>query len=88
MDAGNIWNVLDNVTEDASTLTSFSSLKDIAVGSGFGLRYDFGFFVFRLDAAIPIYDPRLKKEERFTPIVPNRFGTDDFILNLGIGYPF
>jgi outer membrane protein assembly factor BamA len=32
-DAGNIWN--DNVTDPKSTFTGLSSLKDIALGSGF-----------------------------------------------------
>ena len=36
-------------------------LKDIAVGSGFGLRYDFSFFVFRFDIG-------LKPMIRFTKI--------------------
>ncbi|MEP5936572.1 MAG: BamA/TamA family outer membrane protein, partial [Winogradskyella arenosi] len=49
VDAGNIWNVLDNVTEDAATLSNLSSLKDIAIGSGMGIRYDFDFFVLRFD---------------------------------------
>src|SRR5690606_19232962 len=41
VDAGNIWNAFDNVTTEGATFKNFSSLKDIAVGSGFGLRYDF-----------------------------------------------
>jgi hypothetical protein len=36
---GNIWNVYDNVDEK-STFNGFKSLKDIALGTGFGLRYD------------------------------------------------
>jgi outer membrane protein assembly factor BamA len=40
-DAGNIWNVSDNVTDPKSTFTG-RSLK-IALGSGFGLRYDLTF---------------------------------------------
>ncbi|MBQ0767945.1 MAG: BamA/TamA family outer membrane protein, partial [Bizionia sp.] len=43
IDAGNIWNVLDDVEDEQATFNSFSSLKNIAVGSGFGLRYDFNF---------------------------------------------
>jgi hypothetical protein len=31
-DAGNIWNVYDNVTDEKSTFTGFKSLKDIALG--------------------------------------------------------
>jgi outer membrane protein assembly factor BamA len=42
-DAGNIWNVYDNVTDEKSTFNGFKSLKDIALGTGFGLRYDLSF---------------------------------------------
>jgi outer membrane protein assembly factor BamA len=43
-DAGNIWNVYDNVTDEKSTFNGFKSLKDIALGTGFGLRYDLSFY--------------------------------------------
>src|SRR5690606_15018407 len=45
VDIGNIWNTLDNVTDDPLVFDELSDLKNIAVASGFGLRYDFGFFV-------------------------------------------
>jgi outer membrane protein assembly factor BamA len=41
-DAGNIWNVYDNVTDEKSTLMVLK-VKDIALGTGFGLRYDLSF---------------------------------------------
>ena len=49
VDTGNIWNALDDVEDDNATFTNFNSLKDIAIGSGFGFRYDFSFFIFRFD---------------------------------------
>ena len=56
-DIGNIWNALDNVDDPQATFTGFSSLKDIAVGTGFGFRYDFSFFVIRFDIGLKTYDP-------------------------------
>jgi hypothetical protein len=84
IDAGNIWNVLDNVQEDAATFTNFSSLKDIAVGSGFGVRYDFDFFVLRFDVGFKTYDPSLDPSKRW-------FTNSNFrnaVYNIGINYPF
>ena len=46
-DAGNIWNVFDNVEDPDATFNGFSSLGDIALGTGFGLRYDFTYFLLR-----------------------------------------
>ena len=41
VDAGNIWNVLDNVDDEKSVFKNLNSLKNSAVGSGFGLRPEF-----------------------------------------------
>ncbi len=84
VDAGNIWNTLDNITDPAYTFTSFSDLKDIAIGSGFGLRYDFGFFVFRLDLGFKTYDPAYIEGERW--FKDYNFG--NAVYNIGINYPF
>src|SRR5690606_14315302 len=56
IDTGNIWNVFDDVTDPKATFTNFASLKDIAIGSGFGLRYDFSFIVFHFDIRFITYD--------------------------------
>ena len=99
-DIGNIW-IYDNdsittIIGDPAIDEKIDSFKfkwenlnqQIAISSGLGIRYDFGFFVFRLDAAIPIFDPRLDFGKRFTPNNPSRFSINIFELNLGIGYPF
>ncbi len=84
IDAGNVW--LRTRSEDFQKgefkLNSF--YKQIAMDIGFGLRFDFSFFIFRLDAAVPFHNPSL----------PDKwFNREDFrlknsILNFGIGYPF
>ena len=84
IDTGNIWNVLDDVTDDKATFTSFSSLKDIAIGSGFGLRYDFGFAVFRFDIGFKTYDPSYPENNRWF----NDYNFTNAVYNIGINYPF
>ncbi|WP_299889154.1 BamA/TamA family outer membrane protein [uncultured Lacinutrix sp.] len=84
IDAGNIWNVLDDVEEDAAIFNSFSSLKDIAIGSGFGLRYDFNFFVIRGDIGFKTYDPSYRDENRWF----NDYNFKNAVYNIGINYPF
>ena len=84
VDAGNIWNVLDNVEDDSATFTNFNSLKDIAVGSGFGLRYDFSFFVFRFDIGFKTYDPFYRDRNRWF----NDYNFANAVYNIGINYPF
>lgn len=84
IDAGNIWNVLDNVEDEASTFTNFQSLQDIAIGSGFGLRYDFGFFVFRFDTGFKTYNPELPLNKRWF----QEYNFSNAVYNIGINYPF
>lgn len=84
VDAGNIWNAFDNVTDDASIFDELSDLKNIAVGSGFGLRYDFGFFVIRLDTGFKTYDPARIEGERWF----KDYNFSNAVYNIGINYPF
>ncbi|MHA7943041.1 translocation and assembly module lipoprotein TamL [Formosa sp. 3Alg 14/1] len=84
VDIGNIWNVYDNIEDEASTFDSFNSLKDIAVGSGIGLRYDFSFLVFRFDVGFKTYDPSYSEGDRW--FKDYNFG--NAVYNVGINYPF
>ncbi|MCX7550826.1 BamA/TamA family outer membrane protein [Xanthomarina sp. F2636L] len=84
IDTGNIWNVFDDVTDPKATFTNFASLKDIAVGSGFGLRYDFGFAVFRFDIGFKTYDPSRQENNRWF----KDYNFSNAVYNIGINYPF
>ncbi|KQB38181.1 Outer membrane protein/protective antigen OMA87 [Flavobacterium daejeonense] len=83
-DAGNIWNVFDNVTDEKATFKNFSSLKDISLGSGFGLRYDLNFFVVRFDFGFKTYNPAEETGKKW--FRDYNFGHS--VLNFGINYPF
>ena len=83
-DVGNIWNALDNVNNPQATFTGLSSLKDIAVGTGFGFRYDFSFFVIRFDIGLKTYDPALPEGERWF----KNTNLSHAVYNVGINYPF
>ena len=84
IDTGNIWNVLDNVTDEKAVFEDFKSLRDIAVGSGFGVRYDFSFFVVRLDLAFKTYNPADEIGNRWF----RDYNFSNSVLNIGINYPF
>ena len=83
-DAGNIWNVLDNVTNEKSTFNSMADLKELALGTGFGLRYDFSFFVVRLDMGFKTYNPANEIDKRWF----NDYDFANSVFNFGINYPF
>ena len=83
VDAGNIWNVLDNITDEKATFDNLKSLGDTAIGSGFGVRYDFNFFVVRLDAGFKTYNPADDAQRWF-----HDYNFANSVLNIGINYPF
>ena len=84
IDAGNIWNIQDIVTDPDAKFTGLKSLQNIAVGSGFGFRYDFNFFVIRLDLGFKTYNPANPENEKW--LKEMRF--DKSVINIGINYPF
>lgn len=83
-DAGNIWNVFDNEDNPDAIFSGFDSLADIALGTGFGLRYDFTYFVFRLDIGFKTYNPADESSKRWF----RGYNLRNAVFNIGINYPF
>ncbi|TCN60717.1 outer membrane protein assembly factor [Flavobacterium circumlabens] len=83
-DAGNIWNVLDNVIDEKAKFSGVNDLAEIALGSGFGLRYDLSFFVIRLDLGFKTYNPAHDEGNRWF----REYNFGHSVLNFGINYPF
>ena len=84
IDAGNIWNVLDNISDSAYRFEGFKDLNEIAIGTGFGIRYDFDFFVLRLDTGFKTYNPALPRASRWE----TKYSIKEAVFNIGINYPF
>ncbi|MCF6132293.1 translocation and assembly module lipoprotein TamL [Flavobacterium wongokense] len=91
LDAGNIWLINKDIDKPGSQFTK-DFMKDIAVGIGAGLRFDFSFLVLRTDLAFPIRKPFLPNGQRWVLDEVN-FGSgswrkSNLLFNLAIGYPF
>ncbi len=73
IDAGNTWTfqqrkrTVNNVEVDNgnSQFRINQFYKEIAVGTGFGLRFDFTFLILRFDVGMKVYDPARDEGERF-----------------------
>ena len=83
-DAGNIWNVLDDIDNEAFRFDGLQDLKEIALATGFGLRYDFGFFVVRFDIGFKTHNPGNPEGERWF----KEYNFANAVYNIGINYPF
>ncbi len=83
-DIGNIWNVFDDTEEESRSFNGFEDLNELAIGSGIGVRYDSGLFIFRLDMGLKTYNPALIKKDRWF----NDFSLKKAVFNIGLNYPF
>lgn len=101
IDAGNVWTLRNDPTRTGETLSFQKLIPDIAVGTGFGLRVDFSFFLLRFDFGTKVWDPaRRYYSESEKQMVDERFilpqfsfrklsrGPNPLVVNFGIGYPF
>ncbi len=87
LDAGNIWAIDEKDDRPGAIFKWDSFYKEIALGTGFGTRFDFSFFIIRFDFGIPLYDPVYSENERWLGTF-DTFELSDFTFNFGIGYPF
>lgn len=83
-DAGNIWNVFDNFATKSAKFNTLGDLKEIALGTGFGLRYDLDFFVVRCDLGLKTFNPANEIGKRWF----NDYNFAHSVFNFGINYPF
>ena len=83
-DIGNIWNVFDDTQDPRRTFDGFNDLNELAIGSGFGIRYNLGYFVLRLDMGLKAYNPVLDSNERWM----TDFKLNKAVFNIGFNYPF
>ena len=60
-DVGNIWNIKNDPDNPNGVFTLTRFAKDIAIGIGTGIRFDFNYFLIRIDGGLKLKDPaRLK----------------------------
>ena len=91
VDAGNIFT---NRTDPARPGSKFSKdfIKQLAVGTGLGLRFDLSFLVLRVDGAFPIRKPYLPGGTKWVfnqvDFTSSQWRKENLVLNLAIGYPF
>lgn len=86
LDAGNIWLLKKDPNRPGGNLNAKTFFKDIALGTGIGLRYDISFLVIRADLGIGLHTPYPNPEKK------GYYNISSFKEGLGfhiaVGYPF
>lgn len=84
IDAGNIWEISSNNTEYEQANFKWNRfLDEIAVDIGFGLRYDFKYFILRTDLGFVAREPSDSDRWKWQTL-----NIKNSQLNIGLGYPF
>lgn len=106
LDAGNVWTIQEDPERCGSQFLLSERLRSdgcvndpfyrqIALGGGFGLRFDFSYFIFRLDMGVKLRNPQplfrngngsVRERDYWESF--RGFGLRDIAFNFGLGYPF
>lgn len=87
VDAGNIWSITAEDEREGALFRLGSFYKDIAVGTGMGIRLDFSFVIIRLDLGAKLRDPGYFSGPTWLPKYDSYF-REGLVLNFAIGYSF
>lgn len=85
VDAGNVWLLKNDVERSGGKLEASSFLKDLAIGTGVGLRFDIEMLVVRGDLGVGIHAPYYTGYGGYYNMESFR---KSLAFHLAIGYPF
>ncbi|GGH25797.1 membrane protein [Sphingobacterium alkalisoli] len=102
VDMGNIWRLREDRFNPNGQFEINKLFSQIAIGTGFGLRFDMDYFIMRLDAGLKVKDPQFVgtdqwviqkifdakdfKQEYYNSNRPDRYNFIQY--NFGVGLPF
>ena len=95
-DIGNIWNTHESNVDPSAGFKLDKLYKDLAIGVGSGIRFDFNYFIIRVDYALKMKDPtRLYNNGwmdlshfKWAEVKPNGLTVNNYAWQFGIGLPF
>ena len=87
IDAGNIWNTRKYPDMEDAVFKFNSFYKQIALSYGLGIRFNFNYFILRLDGGMKAINPSVTSGRLHYPITKPNFSRD-FALHFAVGLPF
>ncbi|MDD6356930.1 MAG: BamA/TamA family outer membrane protein [Bacteroidales bacterium] len=86
-DAGNVWTLNEYNTQPGGKFHFSDFYKQMALGYGAGLRFDFTYFLVRFDFGLKAYDPSKIAEGKAWRFANFKWENDK-AFHFAIGYPF
>lgn len=92
VDAGNVWLARKDSQRIGADFKLNRFYKEIALGTGIGMRADFTYFIFRFDVGVQVFDPTIDDGTKWVirniNVQEDRWLRNFFKFNIAIGYPF
>ncbi|WP_289872476.1 BamA/TamA family outer membrane protein, partial [uncultured Duncaniella sp.] len=85
LDAGNVWTLKNEPSRPGGQLRAKTFFKDLALGTGVGLRFDISMLVIRGDLGIGIHAPYDTGKRGYYNMESFK---KSLAFHLAIGYPF
>ena len=85
-DAGNIWTLRDYSDQPGGRFELGNFYKTMAGSIGMGLRFNFNYFLLRVDCGMKVYDPSLIQSDPWRIRQIDQW--NDFAMHFAVGYPF
>lgn len=86
VDAGNVWTIRNYENQPGGLFALNSFYKEIAMSWGLGMRFDFNYFILRLDLGVKAYDPALIDSNPW--VINDPLNRRNQQLHFAVGYPF
>lgn len=86
VDAGNVWTIHKYDYQPSGDFDFSRFYQEIAISYGLGVRFDFNYFLLRLDAGLKAYNPQASGADRWAVYHPNL--KNNFAWHFAVGYPF
>ena len=87
VDAGNIWTTHDYAAQPGGLFRFDTFYKQIAASYGWGLRFNFDYFILRFDMAMKAVSPCYSTTREHYPLLHPDFQRD-FTFHFAVGLPF
>lgn len=92
VDAGNVWTYSDIGTFGPEAKFNPDFYKQIAIGTGLGLRLDLSYFLIRFDLATPLRKPYKTEGSEWVinqiNLRDSQWRKQNLVFNIAVGYPF
>jgi len=88
VDIGNIWAIREDNLRKGADFKFDQFYKQFAIGTGFGIRYDLNFAVFRIDWGIKVRDPSKIGNNEWILFDKDVLFNDKYVWHFAVGYPF